>query len=128
MSKLHLVGVGILILAALGLWNYQRGSAEKSSLLQSGFEISESIGGSPELVLDTGRRELALIAPDGAERFSFSELQNAEIGYDEHEDRARYHYRIELSFTQQRQRRVSFSSEWDAQAALERFLPLLEGR
>lgn len=126
MSRLQLVIIGILILAALGFWNYQRISNEKAVLLQSGFEISDRIGGSPELVLDSGRREIAIIGPDGAERFAFSEFQHAEIGYDEHEDRSRYHYRIELSFTQQRHSKVNFGSEWEAETALKRFLPLVK--
>ncbi|SEG72590.1 hypothetical protein [Marinobacterium lutimaris] len=126
MSKLQIVLVGILIMAALGVWNFQRSNQQKAVLEQSGFAISERLGGSPELVLDSTRRELALIHPEGAERFSLNELQNAEIGYDDHEDRARYHYRIELSFTEQRKRRVNYATEWDAQTALERFQSLVK--
>lgn len=128
MSRLQIAIVGILILAALGFWNYQRISDQKAVLLQSGFDISDRIGGSPELVLDTGRREIAIIGPDGSERFSFNELQHAEIGYDDHKDGSGYHYRIELSLTQQRHYKVHFGSEWEAQSALKRFLPLVKDR
>ncbi|WP_432696479.1 hypothetical protein ACQUQP_18340 [Marinobacterium sp. YM272] len=128
MSGFQLVIVGIIILAALGFWNYQRAQGQKTALQQSGFEISERIGGSPELVIDVGRKEMALVHPDRVERFAFSELDRAEIGFDEHEDRSRYHYRIELSFSQQRQRRVQFGDQAQAETALKRFQSVVTHR
>lgn len=128
MSGLQIVIVGIIIFAALGFWNYQRSQTQKTALEQSGFEISERIGGSPELVLDSARRELALVHPDRVERFSFNELEAAEIGFDQHEDHSQHHFRIELAFAQQRQRKVNFGSEAQAQQALERFQSVVTHR
>ena len=128
MSGLQLVIVGIIIFAALGFWNYQRTQGQKSALEQSGFEITERIGGTPELVIDSGRKEMALVHPDRIERFAFSELQGAKIGFDQHEDHSQHHFRIELTFSQQRLHQVRFGSEAEAQRALQRFQSLVTHR
>ncbi len=128
MSGFQIVIIGIVILAALGFWNYQRTSNQKSQLQQAGFEISERIGGSPELVLDTKRRELALVNPDSVDRYGFNDVVGATIEYDQHEHDSQYHFRIEFVFTQQRKGKVNFGSEAEARAALQRLEQLLKAQ
>lgn len=125
MSGLHIFIVAVVVLLAVAFWNWQRSGEQKRALEQGGFTITESLGGSPELVIDSGREELALVSAGGYERFRFSEFQSVRIGFDERPE-TESNYRIELSFSRNRELRVGYGSEWEADSALKKLLDIVK--
>ncbi len=124
MSNMHWFILAVLVMAALAFWQWQRSQDQLALLQQSGFQISEDLGGQPRLLLDSGAGELALVAPDGYTRIAFSEVVTADYRYDSG-TQVDGNFRIELGSRPGRVLAVQYESEWQAQERLQQLKKLL---
>ncbi|KEA65565.1 hypothetical protein ADIMK_0522 [Marinobacterium lacunae] len=119
--------IALLVILGLGYVSWQRSEQQKVTLQNDGFTLSQSLGGTPELVIDTQARQMALVGPDGYERFGFDDYRGANIISKELRE-TEVNYRIELSLSQQRTRAIRFSTEWEARRALDRLSEILNAQ
>lgn len=119
MSGFNLFIVGVVVILALAFWNWRHTQENRQTLEQSGFNIDERFGGSPELVIDTRRQEFALISSQGYERYPLSGLVSAALNSDSRREDD-VNFRIELHMQNKHVLEVHYPAEWDARRALER--------
>lgn len=124
MSGPQIFIIGLVVMLVLAVWNWQRSSEQRSALQGSGFTVTERLGGNPELLIDIPGKALAVVRPDGFERFTFAEFRGAELGYDAL-PQADSHFRIELALSNSRQQQIKYGSEWEAKRALEKLLAIV---
>ncbi|MBS98400.1 MAG: hypothetical protein CMI01_06950 [Oceanospirillaceae bacterium] len=121
-----IIGV-VLLVAVVAFWQHQRTSAHKQSLANAGFERSESLGGSPEILIDEQGSEIALVGVSDLQRFAFERLRGIEVT---HKDRPESEgtYGITLQVEGLPDQAVHFGDEWQARRVRERLLPFVKDR
>ncbi|GGK81413.1 hypothetical protein [Amphritea balenae] len=74
--------LGVILMAILGYWNYQRTEGQLQSLQSAGFVVSDRLKGNPGVVISRSQRQCAVLIPTGYQRFDFSQIHGAEVRFD----------------------------------------------
>ncbi|RTE65841.1 hypothetical protein EH243_09120 [Amphritea opalescens] len=82
MGSTQWIILAFIIMAGLGYWNYQRMDGQRKALQTAGFQISDELKGNPPLLISASQRQIAVLNPSGYQRFSFDQLQGAEVRSD----------------------------------------------
>ncbi|WP_417224944.1 hypothetical protein [Amphritea sp.] len=119
MGSVQWVIMALIVMAGLGYWNYQRIDGQRKELQATGFQISDDLKGNPGLLISTSQREIAVLNPNGYLRFSFAQLQRAEVRSDAFAQ-TDHNYRIALilSGATQPEVEVGYENEPRAENAL----------
>lgn len=64
--------IALVIIAGLGYWNWNKTDQQLKQLQATGFTVSEDFKGSPRLLLDLNRQEVAVVDPKNYEIIAFS--------------------------------------------------------
>lgn len=114
----------ILIMAGLGAYQWQKSRQQASQLQQSGFTLSQDLGGNPQLLLDNRQHELALVWPDRYQRIALADIRAAEVAFDRGVQ-INTRFRIEL-VTGAGLEKVFYENETLARVALDKLRPHLD--
>lgn len=118
--------LAIMVMAALGYWNYLRTQTQQQALQAAGFEISDNLKGNPVLVVSASQRQVAVIRGSGYQRFDFSQVLSTAVIYDSHESGER-NYRIQLAIqgVADSSLEIAYQDEFQAESARKQLNQLL---
>jgi len=113
--------IAFVIILSFGYWNWQKTDQQLKQLQATGFTISEDLKGSPRLLLDLKRREIAVVGPTNYEIISLSALEKLEVIYDSGTE-VDQNYRLALYRTGDKQpyKEIAYSDEWMAEKQLKK--------
>lgn len=121
MSSLHWFLIAVVVIAALGYWNWQRTQDQMQQLQASGFIISDDLGGVPRLLVDRQSQSIAVVAAQAYRRYPFTAIASTDYNVDSGPE-VETDFRIEISLHQQARalEKIIYADEWRAQEQLKK--------
>ena len=106
-------------IVAFGYWHWKRGDEQINALKASGFSVSVDLNGTPRLLLDSTRKEFAVVKKSGFHVYALSDINKLELAVDKNAQ-VDSNYRIALSFSDSNAPdvQISYENEWIAQDRL----------
>jgi hypothetical protein len=123
MGSTQWIILAFIIMAGLGYWNYQRMDGQRKELQAAGFQISDELKGNPTLLVSASQRQIAVLNPSGYRRFSFDQLQRAEVRSDSLAQ-TETRFRVALILDGEPDVEVGFENETRADIALKKLRQL----
>ena len=120
MTSLHWFLIAFVIIAGLGYWNWQRSDQQIKRLQAEGFVITEDLKGTPRLLVDDQLHQVAVVGPNGFQRYDFSKIKKLELVFDRNAQLDE-NFRIKLSFVDSSisTQEIAFDNEWNAEEKLQ---------
>ena len=118
--------IALVIIAGLGYWNWNKTDQQLKQLQATGFTVSEDFKGSPRLLLDLNRQEVAVVDPKNYEIIAFSAVEKLEVIYDSGTE-VDQNYRLVLYFVGDKQpsKEIAYADEWTAKKQLKKIRSFL---
>lgn len=110
--------LAIVVMAALGYWNYQRTQGQQQALQSAGFVVSDDLKGNPKLLVSTSQRQLAVVRGGGYLRLDFAQVQDVSVVFDSHESGERnYRLRLALQGAPESTVEIGYQDEFQTESA-----------
>ena len=125
MSNMHWFILAVIVIIGIAYWNHQRSQAQVAQLQSSGFNISDNLKGTPNLLVSRSQRQIAVPKPSGYVRFGFEQVSGMKViseSAPEHD----YNHRLSISVVgQDKSVNVGYADKTGADKALKQLQHIL---